>query len=106
MLPSETPEMLALRIPHGDAIDIVREMPTRVKFPTKRMPIGEMKRRARSVLEYVGRVQIEAADRPTPETKSESPAESMQMLDNITRELIRFNERFSTNTKRREEEEE
>lgn len=107
MLPSDHPEMLALRVPQGPTMDTVKEWPTKVKFPSKRMTIGEMKRRVRSVLEYVGRVQIEAAERPAPElTKDGKAPESIQMLDNITRELIRFNEKFSTSSKRKEEEEE
>ncbi|TIA83875.1 hypothetical protein E3P92_01815 [Wallemia ichthyophaga] len=110
LLPTEQPEMLALRIPHGSStssMDTVKELPTRVKFPSKRMTIGEMKRRVRSVLEYVGRVQIEAAEKPAPPevTEDGKAPESIQMLDDLTRELIRFNDKFSTSTKRREEEE-
>ncbi|KAJ9091435.1 hypothetical protein QFC21_007225 [Naganishia friedmannii] len=35
------------------------EPPTRVRYPTKRMTIGEMRKRVRNLLEYVGRVQGE-----------------------------------------------
>ncbi|TIA92342.1 hypothetical protein E3P99_00672 [Wallemia hederae] len=106
MLPSEQPEMLALKVPRGTAMEVVEEKPTRVKFPSKRMTIAEMKRRVRSVLEYVGRVQIEAAERPAPEMQDGKAPESIQMLDNMTRELIRFNEKFSTSSKRRDEDDE
>ncbi|KAJ9097855.1 hypothetical protein QFC19_006647 [Naganishia cerealis] len=35
------------------------EPPTRVRYPSKRMTIGEMRKRVRNLLEYVGRVQGE-----------------------------------------------
>lgn len=35
------------------------EAPTKIRYPTKRMTIGEMRKRVRNLLEYVGRVQGE-----------------------------------------------
>ena len=125
LLPTKNPELLSIKIPNNknendNDIVVMKEMPTRVKFPGKRMTIGEMKRRVRSVLEYVGRVQIEAADRrervldhrsssssSNGNGNGDKASESIQMLDDLTRELIRFNERFSSSTnamnKRRED---
>jgi hypothetical protein len=65
------------------------EPPTRVRYPTKRMTIGEMRKRVRNLLEYVGRVQAEEDKRaerakllelavlPAKETaRAEDPARS------------------------------
>ena len=39
------------------------ELPARVKYPAKRITTGEMRKRVKNVLEYVGRVQIEEGKR-------------------------------------------
>ncbi|KAK4690294.1 hypothetical protein P7C70_g9621, partial [Phenoliferia sp. Uapishka_3] len=39
------------------------EPPTRVKFPNKRMTLPEMKKRAKVVLEYLARIQIEMSEK-------------------------------------------
>ncbi|KAI5477551.1 hypothetical protein MNV49_006139 [Pseudohyphozyma bogoriensis] len=39
------------------------EAPTRVRFPNKRMTMPEMKKRARNVMDYLARIQIEMSDR-------------------------------------------
>lgn len=39
------------------------EPPTRVRFPTKRMTVSEMRKRVRNVLEFVGRLQVEEVNR-------------------------------------------
>lgn len=39
------------------------EPPTKVRFPTKRMTVSEMRKRVRNVLEYVGRLQVEEVNR-------------------------------------------
>jgi len=91
------------------------------------MTVGEMKKRVRSVLEYVGRIQIEevtrgerakmlgldkiarerrhvdltagAADTETSGSGSgsEEISKSMQMMDDLTRDLIKFQEIFDGN---------
>lgn len=58
-LPSEPP---TTREPVGEKGTHL-EPPARVKFPTKRITTGEMRKRVRNVLEYVGRVQGEEAKR-------------------------------------------
>lgn len=99
------------------------EQPSKVKYPGKRMTVGEMKKRVRSVLEYVGRIQVEEvargerarmlgldglalepqhADLGTtlngPSATGHVPvSKSMQMMDDLTRDLIKFQEIFEGN---------
>jgi hypothetical protein len=92
------------------------EQPSKVKYPGKRMTVGEMKKRVRSVLEYVGRIQIEevtrgerakmlgldklALDPQHADLSTDSTGQvsrSMLMMDELTRELIKFQEIFEGN---------
>lgn len=137
---------------NGVAPPVIRyEPPTKVKFPGKRMTVGEMRKRVRSVLEYVGRIQVEEVKRgerakmlglednsteqsgpssardgssvdidpksgaddtsqpdpkaqvasgPSPSTDNSIPtplSKSMQLMDDLTRELIKFQEKFESN---------
>ncbi|KAL8283300.1 hypothetical protein RQP46_005710 [Phenoliferia psychrophenolica] len=97
---------------------------TRVKFPNKRMTLPEMKKRARTVLEFLSRYQVEASERdrrnealkaaltsvvvveepPTKRRRRKDDAiavpegpvvvESMMMMDDLTKALIMFQQRF------------
>jgi hypothetical protein len=141
VLPTTTPEPLELLTPlptnpkaaaamlAADPLSEERqthfELPSKVKYPGKRMTVGEMKKRVRSVLEYVGRIQIEevtrgerakmlgldkitrerrhvdltigAADTETNASGSGEISKSMQMMDDLTRDLIKFQEIFDGN---------
>ncbi|WWD18550.1 hypothetical protein CI109_103003 [Kwoniella shandongensis] len=88
--------------------------PARVRFPVKRITTAEMKKRVRNVLEYVGRVQLEEGKRHERakllgidvnrlpkidndgDVSMESPAAS-QLMDELTRDLIAFQESFASN---------
>jgi hypothetical protein len=74
LLPSPVPRPLAVpsRIDAALAVDTTNEddarpthfePPTKVRFPNKRMTMPEMKKRARNVLEYLARIQIEMSER-------------------------------------------
>jgi hypothetical protein len=143
LLPEHPPAALELRTPRPfnakqlakDPATIVKfetqlEPPHKVRYPTKRMTVGEMKKRVRSVLEYVGRIQVEETKRNerakllgieifehfkeevvgVPEAAIEAalasavtqpvstaiPAasRSIQLMDELTRDLIKFQELF------------
>lgn len=137
VLPTATPEPLELMTPRpsnpkaaaaalaADPLSEERqthfEQPSKVKYPGKRMTVGEMKKRVRSVLEYVGRIQVEevargerakmlglegiAQDSGHAELGAVmngtlgtgSVSKSMQMMDDLTRDLIKFQEIFEGN---------
>lgn len=100
------------------------EPPTRVRFPSKRMTLPEMKKRARNVLDYLTRIQIDMSDRErraealalmgggvgggssgsssgdaTPlngdsGTAAGTTSESMNMMDSLTKDIILFQQRY------------
>lgn len=49
--------------PHAFNILDLSEPPTKVRFPSKRMTMGEMRKRVRNISEYVTRTQLEAVER-------------------------------------------
>lgn len=49
--------------PHAFSIIDFSEAPTKIRFPGKRMTIGEMRKRVRNISDYVTRTQIEAVER-------------------------------------------
>ncbi|CAO1623592.1 unnamed protein product [Parajaminaea phylloscopi] len=91
LLPSAQPEPLVLHIPttksstqsrgciqgtstaaaevgarpsaHAYSMVDFKEAPTKVRFPGKRMTLGEMRKRVRNISDYVTRTQIEAVER-------------------------------------------
>lgn len=50
------PETQPLRAPAGEA-ETRPEPPARVKYPARRITVGEMRKRVRSILEYVSKIQ-------------------------------------------------
>jgi len=107
--------------------------PARVRYPSAKMSLWEMNRRAKQILEYISSVQVEMANKPNafkpkaPEDGSsghlEVPASptssvssattlpldsntnneeangeqtSLAIMDRLTRELIKFQNKFST----------
>lgn len=68
MLPTNTPRPLEMRgfgvLPNGsDASDRTTERGVKVKWPSKRMSVGDMNKRVRSLVEWVGREQANAMER-------------------------------------------
>lgn len=81
----------------------------KIRYPQKRMTLGEMRKRVRTINEYVTRVQIEAVEREkrvqflasvVPNTESDTneavPAipMSMQLIEQLTDDLNQFQRRF------------
>lgn len=64
MLPSETPQPLEVRAGRGDSMEPpTQERGVKVKWPSKRMSVGDMNKRVRALVEWVGREQAIALDR-------------------------------------------
>jgi len=63
MLPTHTPRPLEVRSGVADSIDHTVERGVKVKWPSKRMSVGDMNKRVRSLVEWVGREQATASDR-------------------------------------------
>lgn len=80
---------------------------TRIRFPGRRMTMPEMRKRTKAMLDYLARTQVEMAERDAKRSRgstpsgshtqldaSESERKSVGMMDGLTREIIRFQERF------------
>ncbi|KAG6841895.1 hypothetical protein C0991_005625 [Blastosporella zonata] len=70
MLPTESPQPLEVRgsvtvsgVGRGDSVDHTVERGVKIKWPSKRMSVGDMNKRVRSLVEWVGREQATAQDR-------------------------------------------
>ncbi|KZT10813.1 uncharacterized protein LAESUDRAFT_721199 [Laetiporus sulphureus 93-53] len=68
MLPSETPRPLEVRgsgvDPNGrESLERTTERGVKVKWPAKRMSVGDMNKRVRALVEWVGREQASALER-------------------------------------------
>ena len=67
MLPTNTPRPLEVRSAIGpggrDSMERTMERGVRVKWPSKRMSVGDMNKRVRALVEWVGREQAGALDR-------------------------------------------
>ena len=61
LLPSDIPKPLDVRI--GPGVETTQERGVKVKWPTKRMTIGDMNKRVRNLLEYVSREQTQLQER-------------------------------------------
>ncbi|SCV69978.1 BQ2448_1372 [Microbotryum intermedium] len=94
------------------------EAPTKIRFPNKRITMPEMRKRARNVLEYLTRVQIEMSDREkriehvekstlssgsrpsgSAVAGQEHPAssehlDSMSLMDELTKDIIMFQKTY------------
>ncbi|KAG8761067.1 hypothetical protein FRC14_007848 [Serendipita sp. 396] len=62
-LPSEIPEPITIR--NGPKSETIQERGVKVKWPTKRMTVGDMNKRVRNMLEYVTREQALHIERQT-----------------------------------------
>ncbi|GLB37456.1 putative PHD-finger [Lyophyllum shimeji] len=70
MLPTEAPQPLEVKGGvtassggRGESVDCTVERGVRVKWPSKRMSVGDMNKRVRALVEWVGREQASAQDR-------------------------------------------
>lgn len=94
------PEPLALTTPIDAA--------TKIRYPQKRMTLGEMRKRVRTISEYVTRVQIEAVERAKRvqllrAVRSEPPEDdvgatplSMQLVEQLTNDITAVQRRLSS----------
>ena len=62
MLPTEIPKPLEIRA-SKDFADVSTERGVKVKWPNKRTSIGDMNKRVRALVEWVGREQASALER-------------------------------------------
>ena len=68
MLPTHTPRPLEVRSGVADSLDHTVERGVKVKWPSKRMSVGDMNKRVRSLVEWVGREQATASERAKRKT--------------------------------------
>ena len=89
------------------------EPSAKVKFPPRRVSMTEMKKRAKHVLEYLGRVQMDMVDRnsrsralaslaaangsgtPAATNETYQTPQSAALMDNLSRQLINFQDKFT-----------
>ncbi|WFD03250.1 Histone deacetylase complex subunit [Malassezia obtusa] len=87
------------------ALTLPIDAATKIRYPPKRMTLGEMRKRVRNIGEYVTRVQIEAVERAKraellravrAETAPATQAVplSMQLVEQLTSDLTAFQRRF------------
>ncbi|KAG6832591.1 hypothetical protein H0H92_014427 [Tricholoma furcatifolium] len=68
ILPTEAPQPLEVRgsgltLARGESVDHSVERGVKIKWPAKRMSVGDMNKRVRALVEWVGREQAGAQDR-------------------------------------------
>lgn len=63
LLPSQSPQLLEVPSVADPTAPPTFEPPTKVRFPGKRVTMPEMRKRARTVLEFVTKVQVEMSER-------------------------------------------
>ncbi|KAI6134538.1 hypothetical protein EV401DRAFT_1905784 [Pisolithus croceorrhizus] len=87
MLPSETPRPLEVRSVLGpggrESMDRTMERGVRVKWPSKRMSVGDMNKRVRALVEWVGREQAGALDRGRRKEALEKALKEMRVSDEV-----------------------
>jgi hypothetical protein len=77
------------------------EPPTKIKWPGKRMTVGEMRKRVRAILDFVGRWPV--GDRPLPlpasmlkDLNGEPRKTRAEEVEELVRDLISFEQRFGS----------
>ncbi|KAL4078362.1 hypothetical protein V8B97DRAFT_1936888 [Scleroderma yunnanense] len=87
MLPTDTPRPLEVRSAIGpagrDSIERTMERGVRVKWPSKRMSVGDMNKRVRALVEWVGREQAGALDRGRRREALEKALKEMRSSGNM-----------------------
>lgn len=63
ILPTEVPQPLEVRTSFAEGSEVTLERGVKIKWPGKRMSVGDMNKRVRALVEWVGREQIIASDR-------------------------------------------
>jgi len=63
LLPSQSPQPLVVTSAVDPSVPPVAEPSTKVRFPGKRVTMPEMRKRARTVLDFVQKVQVEMVER-------------------------------------------
>ncbi|TEB13856.1 hypothetical protein FA13DRAFT_1759492 [Coprinellus micaceus] len=101
--------------PRSDSTDMTMERGVKVKWPSKRMSVGDMNKRVRALVEWRER-RREALEKelhePPPlgmgdvfkEINKESTSATMREMEELMEELIGFQERFGPGAKTRERE--
>jgi hypothetical protein len=120
MLPSEAPKPLEVRgsgLSGEGGVERSTERGVKVKWPGKRMSMGDMNKRVRALVEWVGREQAGTGDREKRREllegkvmidndamahDEEAENTTMKMMEALMEELIGFQERFGPGVKSRE----
>lgn len=63
ILPTAVPPPLEVPSAIGEGTEVTLERGVKVKWPSKRMSVGDMNKRVRAIFEWVGREQASASDR-------------------------------------------
>jgi len=63
ILPSDVPPPLEVPSAIGEGTEVTLERGVKVKWPSKRMSVGDMNKRVRAIFEWVGREQASASER-------------------------------------------
>ncbi|KAG0151779.1 hypothetical protein CROQUDRAFT_650819 [Cronartium quercuum f. sp. fusiforme G11] len=101
---------LSYLLPSPSPVPIASGEPaTRVKFPPKRATVADLRKRAKHLVDYLTKVQIETSDREKRSeliSKAASPSsfsditapvvssETLEIMDDLTRELYHWQEKY------------
>ncbi|KAJ7783225.1 hypothetical protein B0H16DRAFT_484910 [Mycena metata] len=83
ILPTETPQPLAVSAgapstSRGGSLERTQERGVKVKWPSKRMSVGDMNKRVRALVEWVGREQASASERGKRKEALEKALEELE----------------------------
>ena len=93
MLPTDTPQPLEVRTGPGvagagaggrESVERTMERGVKVKWPSKRMSVGDMNKRVRALVEWVGREQASALDRARRKDALEKAKEESPLSESIS----------------------
>ena len=90
MLPTDTPQPLEVRggmavSSRGESVERTMERGVKVKWPAKRMSVGDMNKRVRALVEWVVREQASAQDRARRRLALEKPLREQADAESTTR---------------------
>ena len=72
------------------------EVPTKIRYPGRRMTMNEMRKRSKTMLDYLAKVQVEMSDRSARPGQSGSPStpQSFVSMNDLSRDLVKFQESY------------
>jgi len=105
----DQPPTLKKQLPssNSSSIQITLEPPTKIKFPPKRSSLSDLKKRSKHIMDYLGKIQLEMANREkrvrSLDDKQEKEDESLPLpqwsgsldaIDKLTRDLMKFQDKY------------